>query len=71
MPRFDPTTSTDLGYEVTPDSFDGSAFAVIRGDAAVLVPTKDLVLGPLGVLGVITCTALLLISGRRGGTAPR
>jgi hypothetical protein len=73
----DPTTPKPLGYPVDPRAYDHRVFAVLRGDAAVVIPTTDLILGPLGLAGLIGCLATLTVftwrasNGRPSGLFPR
>ncbi len=57
----DTTTPQPLGYRVDPGAYHRRVFAVLRGDAAVAVPTTNLVLGPLGLAGLLGCLAALTV----------
>ena len=62
-PLKDPNHLGDLGYEIvfTPTS----RFATLNGDAATVIPTSHLVLGPLGVGLTAACGAVLIARRRR------
>jgi hypothetical protein len=62
-----PQESDPLGYHISPDSYDRTAFAVLNGDAAVVVPTTHLVLGPLGLASLLACGLILILFHRRTG----
>lgn len=56
----DPLSPGEFGYELSADSYDHTAFAVIRGDAAVVVPTLSLVLAPLALGATLACAVILI-----------
>ena len=56
----DPLSPGEFGYELRADSYDHSAFAVIRGDAAVVVPPLSLALAPLGLGATLACVVVLV-----------
>jgi hypothetical protein len=55
-----------LGFLITPGSYDSTAFAVLNGDAAVVVPAAHMVLGPLGLVALLTCGLAIVLRKRRG-----
>jgi len=73
-PRFalvDPSLDPQpLGYLISPDSYDGTAFAVLDGDAAVVVPAAGLVLGPVGLAALLTCGLAFVLLTRRDARRP-
>ena len=62
-PLADPNTMTTFGYEVSIQR--RSVLATRVGDAAVVIPTSQLVLGPIGAAGMVGCLVAWLIGARR------
>ena len=59
----DPQKPHDLGYEISfrPKEY----FATLDGDAAVVLPTSHLVLGPVGMAALVVCGLALIFVTRR------
>jgi len=61
----DPLYQTQYGTEIVRESYPSSVFAVIRGDAAVVIPTANLVLAPIGLLVTVACGGVLVAPALR------
>lgn len=59
-PLFDPQSSQEFGYQLAPGAYETRYFAILNGDAAIVVPKSHLILGPTAVGVFVTCAVLLI-----------